>query len=75
MYIVEFYKNDRCEDCGGPEEYKILVFDKSELMQLLNYLSEFEYELKSVVEDFLFVGLDTFKEFIKDTQEMKKEKK
>lgn len=60
MYTIEFYKDE--------ENYKIFVFDWNELMQVLNYIHEYEYELGSIHEDYMFVGLESFKDFLKDEE-------
>lgn len=64
MYAIDFYKDD--------ESHKIFAFDWNELIQVLNYIHEYEYELESVHEDYMFLGLDSFKEFIRDEEKENK---
>ena len=64
MFIVEFYKDsDKC-DCE--DNHRVYVYDFKELLQLLNYIDKFEYELVSVHKEPMFIGYKTFREFVKD---------
>ncbi len=61
MFIAEFYKK------GKDQEYhKVFVFDYKELLQLLNYIENFDYELDSVRREYILIGYDSFKEFDKE---------
>ena len=61
MFIVEFYKKGK-----DPDYHKVFVFDHNELLQLLNYIKSFEYELDSVRREYLLIGYDNFKEYDKE---------
>ena len=68
MFLCEFSKMVPCpceeEGCPGTEEsHRVLVFDESELIQLINYTREYEYHLETVIWDNVCIGLDDFKSF------------
>lgn len=68
MYRIDF--------CGEEECNSIMVFDMEELMSVLNYIDENDYNLHSVTEDDIFLGLESFEDFKKWLiEEKKKEKK
>jgi len=60
MFIVEFYGKGK-----NPEFHKVFVFDYKELLQLLNYIENFDYELDSVRREYILIGYDSFKEYDK----------
>jgi hypothetical protein len=62
MYVVEFCK----ENEEGEDYNRVFVFDFKELLALLNYIDKFEYELTSVHKEDIFIGYETFKDFVKE---------
>ena len=62
MYIVEFNRDD-----NEMEDYhRVFVYDYKELLQLLNYINEFEYTLESVHKESMFVGYNAFRDYVKN---------
>lgn len=61
MFVAEFYKKGK-----EAEFHKVFVFDYKELLQLLNYIENFDYELDSVRREYILIGYDSFKEFDKE---------
>ena len=58
MYLITICAGEKYEH----ERFEVLVFDYKELIETLNYLKEYEYELISVEQRWICVGLDGFKD-------------
>jgi hypothetical protein len=78
MFLVSFYRQLPCEckeeGCPGTEDsHRVLVYDHMELVQTLQYIHQYEYQLESVSEADICVGLNSFKDFIKEQEKDKEE--